>query len=426
MRRPLPLVSIRNAPRRFLPLYSPWITDHELKTVGRVLQTNASASGAECCVRELEKNVAQYVGTRYGVGVSSPGAGLHAILKAIGIGAEDEVIVPTMAPFSVLRAVINTGARPALCDVQDDLTLSVESAARLVTLHTRAMICVHLGGQPCAMSEITDLCRRYRLELVEDASQALGASYDGRPVGTYGVAGVYALFPTDDFLNGDGAVAVTNDEGLSEKVRSANSALHMSGLQAAFGIHQLEKQELFIELRSRYAESYCRAFSDLPVRVCSRAVHSAPSPDPGPWPLAPGPRASWHLFTLAVEPAAFGATRNDLLAELHSHNIGAGVVVTPLHRPPLSLMRKGECGAPNPVFRIPDSGLPNAERLDQRIISLPLYARMTPSDVDDVITALCHVTEGWAQCRPTQGKPDARPKGGDRRHTDAQPQHGTA
>jgi dTDP-4-amino-4,6-dideoxygalactose transaminase len=336
----------------FVPLFRPWITDDELQAVDRVLR----AGTASTYRLRLESDVSDYVGVRHAIGSWSVQSGVQTLLKALGIGAGDDVILPALYLRAVARAVSETGARIVHCDVGDDLTISPAAAAGAMTMRTRAIIGSHANGQPCAMAELTDLAQRYRIHLIEDGTHALGARYRDRPVGSFGIAAVAAFFPTDNFLTGDSAVILTDDADLARQVRRLThdqTPTQMTELQAALAFHQLEKLELFLELRARHAESYFGGLADLPGIHCPA--------------LNPDSRPGWHTFPLRVDWPRTGLTRDDLLARLHAANVGSGIV---LAAPPGT--------AANSV----------AGQMAERLVMLPLYARMTPSELAHVVHAI--------------------------------------
>jgi dTDP-4-amino-4,6-dideoxygalactose transaminase len=370
-----------------LPVYSPWITDRELAAIALVLR-NGAGSGY---LKELESNLAEYVGARHAIGMNSSGTGIYAVLRSLDIGPGDEVILPGIVLPSTVNAVVQTGALPVICDVTGDhpnrvgplksgagelslpppaarrlaswdMTISTESAARCLSLRTRALICVHWGGQPCNMAEVTDLTRRYGLSLIEDATHALGASYQDRLVGSFGVAAVFGFFPSDDFLVGEGAAVVSNDDRVVGRIRtilnteSGMRRIGMSGLQAALAVHQLEKHEFFLELRTRFAETYCAALAGLPVRL----------------PCAPPDcRQAWHLFTLLPDWPELGQTREGLIARLADTQIACAV--------PLSSV--SELDLAHSSLRVP---LSNTEIHVNTALALPLFPRMGEAEVQAV------------------------------------------
>jgi dTDP-4-amino-4,6-dideoxygalactose transaminase len=369
-------------------------------------------------VQRFEADFAAYVGARHAIAVSSCTAALHIALTALGIGPGDEVILPTLTFCSTANVVVHLGARPALVDVDDDFNLRPEAVEAAITEHTRAIVPVHYGGQACDLDEIRTIALRHNLPVVEDAAHAVGAEYHGRKIGTAWEpqtpnskspmarpAGVqlpsadggprphvtcFSFYAIKNLTTGEGGMIVTGDDALAKRMRrlSLHGMSHdawkrytgagswyyevqevgyknnMTDLQASLGIHQLRKLDGFIERRAEIARRYAEAFAglaeiDVPVLHADR-------------------KHAWHLFVIRLGLERLGIDRAEFIEQLRARNIGTSVHFIPVHLHPFYREHYG--------YR--EGDYPCAERLYERIVSLPLYPAMTDDDVEAVVEAV--------------------------------------
>jgi dTDP-4-amino-4,6-dideoxygalactose transaminase len=207
----VPLLDLR---AQFAP-----IREQVLEAMVRVADSQRFVMGPE--VEALERELAALIGVKHAIGVSSGTDALLVALMALGIGPADEVITPTYSFFATAGAVSRVGARPVLVDI-DPVTFNIDPAqvARAITTRTRALLPVHLFGQPADMAPLLELANRTGIPVIEDAAQAIGASYRGRPAGAMGALGCFSFFPSKNLgAFGDAGLVTTNDAALADKVR---------------------------------------------------------------------------------------------------------------------------------------------------------------------------------------------------------------
>lgn len=384
----------------FLPYALPSIGEEEIAEVVDSLRSGWLTSGPK--VRRLEGELAAYLGARHALAVSSCTAALHIALTALGIGPGDEVVVPTMTFCSTANVVVHLGARPVLVDVGPDLNVTPEAIEAALTPHTRAIVPVHYGGQPCDLEAIHALAARHGLPIVEDAAHAIGARYRDQKIGSDALAAprsitYFSFYAIKNMTTGEGGAIATADDGLAETMRlltlhgmsrdawkrySGSGSWYyevvlpgykdnMTDIQAALGIHQLQKLEGFIETRRRYARLYDEAFVDLPeVKVPI---------------VRPGRCHVYHLYPILLSLERLAIDRAQFIEELRARGIGTSVHFVPVHLHPFYARQFG--------YRPGD--LPCAEALYSRLISLPLYPAMSVTDVADVIHAVGDVVRAF-------------------------------
>jgi dTDP-4-amino-4,6-dideoxygalactose transaminase/ribosomal protein S18 acetylase RimI-like enzyme len=373
----------------FLPPLGPCLGEEEWNEVMGTLQSGWITMGPK--TKRFEELFAEYVGSRHAIAVSSCTAGLHLALVAGEIGPGDEVITTPLTFCSTANVIVHQGALPVLADVRiDTMNIDPEKIRSKITPRTKVIIPVHLGGQPCEMDEIRAIAEERELLVVEDAAHATGAKYKGEMIGTMSEVTVFSFYATKNLTTGEGGMITTEDEELAGRMRilrlhgiSADawkrySALgswyyevlypgykyNMTDIQASLGIHQLAKQERFLEVRQRYVEMYTDAFKDLPA-IATPVVKDYV-------------RHAWHLYTIRLDLERLTIDRAQFIEALRKQNIGTSVHFIPLHLHPYYRGRYG--------FKKGD--FPVAESVYESIVTLPLYPKMSVEDVEDVIQAV--------------------------------------
>jgi dTDP-4-amino-4,6-dideoxygalactose transaminase len=407
----------------FLPYALPSIGDEEIAEVVDSLRSGWITTGPK--VKRFQSDFAEYVDSKQAIAVNSCTAGLHIALTALGIGPGDEVIVPTFTFCSTANVVVHLGARPVLVDVGPEFNVTAEAIEAAITPRTKAIVPVHYGGQACDLEAIYAIAAHYNLPVVEDAAHAVGATYNGHKigsdalppslVGTEGqgktgsdalplslvgrggqgvrVVTVFSFYATKNMTTGEGGMITAAADALVEHMRlltlhgmsrdswkrytSAGSWYYevvlpgykdnMTDIQAALGIHQLRRLDDFIRTRQRYAGLYDKAFADLP-EVETPVVRSDRN-------------HVYHLYVIRLALDRLAIDRAQFIEALKAQDIGTSVHFIPVHLHPFYQQRFG--------YRRGD--LPQAERIYDRIVSLPLYPRMTEADVADVIQAVRHI-----------------------------------
>ena len=392
----LALFGGRSIRRQFLPFHQPLIGPEELREIRETLDSGWLTTGPR--TRRFEEAFRAYIGCGYAVGVSSCTAALHLALLALGIGEGDEVITSPMTFPATANVIIHVRATPVFVDVErETLNLDTSQIADKITPRTRAILPVHFAGHPCEMDEILRLAKSHSLAVVEDAAHAIESAYRESKVGAIGTVTAFSFYATKNLTTGEGGMLTTNDEAFAERARILSlhglskdawqrygpgqfqhwEALlpgykyNMFDLQAALGLHQLERVEGWLEVRRKYAEMYTEAFADLP----------------GVQPLGirPHVRHAHHLYVILIHPECLTADRDQILLALQAEGIGVGVHFRSLH---LHAYYREHFG-----FRPDDFAV--ARWASERVLSLPLYPRMTEQDVDDVIRAVFKVVQAY-------------------------------
>jgi dTDP-4-amino-4,6-dideoxygalactose transaminase len=380
--------------REFMPFHVPEIGEDEIRSVVETLRSGWLTTGPKA--KRFEEDFKKYIGTRQAVAVNSGTAALHLALDATGIGPGDEVIVPTMTFTATAEVVVYLGARPVLVDCEPDtLNLDPSDIERKISPRTKAIIPVHFGGQPCEMDKILAIARNYHLKVIEDAAHALPARYKGKRVGAIGDITCFSFYVTKPIATGEGGMATTNNSEWAEKMQMMS--LHgiskdawkryssegswyyevvfpgykynMTDIAAALGIEQLKKCDFFWQARQRIAAAYNEGFRDL-------QEIETPS-------CRPGLEHAWHLYVIKLEAKRLRLSRNEFIAALKDKGIGTSVHFIPLHLHPFYRDNFG--------FKPQD--FPNASSAFERIVSLPIYPRMTQADVENVIGAVTKVVQ---------------------------------
>ena len=381
---------------RFVPFHVPDISEAEIQSVVETLLSGWLTTGPK--VKKFEADFASYVGCRHAVAVNSGTAALHLALDAIGLKEGDEVIVPTMTFTASAEVVHYFKARPVLVDCRPDtLNIDVEQLERKITPKTKAIMPVHIGGQACDMSEILEIARRYNLKVIEDAAHALPARHQGQMVGTIGDITCFSFYATKTITTGEGGMATTENPEWDERMRIMS--LHgiskdawkrytsegswyyevcypgykynLTDIAAAIGIEQLKKCGRFWESREWIAKLYDEGFKDLPeinTPVC-----------------LPENQHAWHLYVIQLELDRLRIGRSEFIQALKQENIGTSVHFIPLHLHPHY----------RDTFGFKPADFPNASFVFDRIVSLPIYPKMTEGDAQDVVSAVTEIVERY-------------------------------
>ena len=372
--------------------------ESELKAAfERVLHSGHFILGPE--VEALEARIAEMLGVRFAIGVSSGTDAILLALMTLGIGPEDEVICPTFTFFATAGCVARVGAKPVFVDsCPACFNLKVPDVARKITSRTRAIIPVHLFGQAADMDPLLDLARSKGIPVIEDAAQSLGTEYKGKPVGGLGTFGIFSFFPSKNLGGfGDGGIVVTNDEALATRAKSlrAHGAkpkyyhkyvggnFRLDPLQAALLSVKFPHYRDYTEKRranaAYYTDKLSRIAGDVVARgdgdACSDRTH--PEISPRSRLILPTTHAFsshiWNQYTVRV----VGEGRRDALrTELQNNGIGTEIYYpVPMHRQ--------ECFA-----YLEPVQLPTAELLATECLSLPVYPELSRAQQDHVVSAI--------------------------------------
>jgi dTDP-4-amino-4,6-dideoxygalactose transaminase len=340
--------------------------------VARVLGHSKFILGPE--VAEFEKEITQKLGVAHAIGVASGSDALILALRAVGVGSGDEVIVPSFSFFATAGSVTHCGARPVFCDIRsDDYNIDPALVEMRITPKSKAIMPVHLFGQMPDMEQLRSVADRHGIPIVEDAAQAIGASYKGTTAGRWGKAGCFSFFPSKNLGGaGDGGMVVTDDPEVADRVRilrghgakpkyyheiiGYNSRLDT--IQAAILSVKLRHLEAWTGERRAHADVYDRELSGVGDLVLPRRTSGA--------------HHIYNQYTIAT------ARRDALRDHLKSRGIGFEVYYPlPLHR------QKCFAGLPGA-----GESLPNTERAAQSVVSIPIFPELTESEQASVIDAV--------------------------------------
>lgn len=344
-----------------VPHSRPWIEPSDRLAVDNLLKGGMIAHGAR--VQAFEQAVANYLGATGGIACTSGTTALGLALKSLGIGAGDEVVLPTYVCWNVLSAVTASGATPRLCDVDDSGVLTVQTVRPLLSPRTRAIVAVHIFGHPCDIDSLASL----GLPVIEDACQALGLEIAGRLAGTLGEFGVLSFHATKCLTTGEGGMLVTNNARFLDRARAlvdsadhnnAAGATSMSDLQAALGIVQLERYPTFLDRRqqlfARYHKTACQVVTARPGYL--------------------GEPTFLFRYTLRAQ-YGFENAQAALLEQGVQARRGVDQL---LHR------RLG----------LDDRDYPGAVKLFSHVVSLPFYPSLTEQEQKQVLRAMQEVFDG--------------------------------
>jgi dTDP-4-amino-4,6-dideoxygalactose transaminase len=387
---------------RFLIFGSPLIEEPEISDVVDCLRSGWLGTGPR--VAKFEEEFRRYKGVGHAVAVSSCTAALHLSILAAGIGPGDEVITTPLTFCATVNAILHAGATPILADV-DFATMDIDPAEvrKKISPRTRAIVPVHFAGRPCDMDSLIDLADLHGLKIIEDCAHAVESEHKGRKSGTMGHFGCFSFYVTKNVVTGEGGMVLARNENDAARIKVL--ALHgmskdawkrfgdeayrhysvvecgfkynMMDLQAAIGIHQLRRVEQTWNRRKEIWEEYDRAFSRLPVTLPA-------SPEPGT-------RHGLHLYTLLIDERRTGISRDAFLREMGTQNIGVGVHYLSIPEHPYYRER----------FQWSPEQYPNAMRIGRQTVSIPLSAKLTDEDVQDVIRAVGRSLEHGVSLRRT-------------------------
>lgn len=371
-----------------LPFTRPTITEDEVDAVAEVLRSGWLASGPK--VQEFEQKLAEYIGNDILVRTFNSGtSALEAALLASDIGPGDEVIVPALSFVASANVVLRVGATPVFVDVDlHSRNLDIEKIKPSLTENTRAILPVHFSGLPVDMAPIYKLARENGYAVIEDACHAIGSRYKGRNIGSEGNPVCFSFHPNKNMTTIEGGALACDDASFMERidrirfhgierddqgdifVSEWGGKMNLSDVSAALGTVQLNKLDSFNEHRQQLAKRYFQMLPDHPALVKP----------------ADGSGHSWHMFCICIDTAAIGRSRPDIIDHLRRQGIAVGTHYPAMHLFPL--YRKLGYGP---------GSCPNAERIGEQTLTLPLFPGMTTNDVDFVCEAIHGLLSGCAQ-----------------------------
>ena len=349
-----------------IPIAKPMIGDAEKQAVMEVLDSGMLAQGPRTA--RFEERFAQACGVKHAIATTSGTTALHMALLANGVGEGDEVITTPFTFIASANSILFTGAQPVFVDIDPEtFNIDPEQVAKAVTPRTRAIMPVHLYGYMCDMDALQAIADRHGLKIVEDACQAIGAAYHGKPAGSLGT-GFFSLYATKNVMSGEGGMITTSDDAVAEKCRMLRNHgmkrryyhdmlgfnFRMTDLCAAIGLAQLDRLEDFTA-RRRANAAYLNS-----------KIESVITPT-----VKDGYRHVWHQYTIRV---GGGRDRDAAVRQLNEAGIGTGVFYpVPAHR---QAYMRDIVGAVQ---------LPVAEQLAEEVISLPVHPQLSQADLDAIV-----------------------------------------
>lgn len=381
-----------------VPFHRADLGEEEIKAVADVIRSGWLTMGARTF--EFERQFASYVGARYAIAVSSCTAALHLALEAIGLKPGDEVLVPTTTFTATAEVVTYFRAKPVFVDIDPtSLNLDHAEAEGKITRCTKAIIPVHLAGNPCDMDEILEIARNHKVHVIEDAAHALPSEYRGRRIGGISELTAFSFYATKTLTTAEGGMITTENEdyarrmqmmrlhGISRdawkrydsggtwfyEVMEPGYKYNLTDLQAALGLVQLGKCDEMASERKRIAQYYNNSLASL-------ASVELPS-------CAPDRVSSWHLYEIRLQLEQLRIDRNRFITELTDRGVSTSVHFIPLHLQPAYRRdygcKPGDC--------------PVAEREFQRCVSLPIFSGMRDEELDHVVWAVSDVVQQFSR-----------------------------
>lgn len=359
-----------------IPLFKIYWDEEDLEAVNRALRRGMGwAIGPE--VTQFEQELSKYLGMSYSLVFNSGTSALHAALLAYGIGPGDEVIVPSFTFIATANAPLFVGAKPVFADIEENTYgLDPKDVERKITSKTKAILPVHYAGCPCLIEELKEIAQRHNLILIEDAAEALGASINGRKVGTFGDSAVLSFCQNKVITTGEGGAVATESKEISEKMKLIRSHgrletsdyfsstedidyvtlgynFRMSNITAALGLAQLNKVDKIIEMRRVKAQLMSQSLA--PIREIM-----TPAPPDGFYHV-------YQIYTIRVP----SSLRNRLLEHLANKGIMTKVYFPPVHQTHFYRNElKYYCE------------LPVTEDISQQVLTLPMYPSLADEGID--------------------------------------------
>ncbi|MFC1570437.1 DegT/DnrJ/EryC1/StrS family aminotransferase [Candidatus Omnitrophota bacterium] len=376
----------------FLPFALPLIGKEEEDEVVDTLSSGWLTTGPK--TKRLESDFADYLGAKNAICVNSCTAALHLALVALDIGEGDEVITTPITWPATANVVIHTGAKPVFADVEKDtLNIDPESIEEKITDKTKAIIPVHMAGQPCDMDKIHKIAKKHGLYVIEDAAHAIGAKYKNKKIGTMSDITCFSFYPIKNMTTIEGGLITTENDEWADKMRIASlhgvskdawkryastDVIHhevvypgfkynMSDIQASVGIHQLRRLDSFIERRREMTRIYNDVFKTMDAINIPKSIKDI--------------KHAHHLYIIILDTDKLKVGRDVIMQALSKENIGIGLHFRSLH---IQQYYKE-------AFGYEAQDLPVAEYLSDRILSLPLYPKMNQYDIDTVVKAVSKV-----------------------------------
>lgn len=373
----------------FLPYGTQSLDQEEIDEVIDSLKSDWITTGPK--MRLFENKFKNYIGSKYAVAVNSGTAALHIATSAIDVNPGDEVIATPLTFVASANCIVYRGGKPVFADIKKDTyNINPEEIEKKITSKTKAIIPVHFAGQPCDMDEINEIAEKHDLYVIEDAAHAIDAKYKGKKIGTISDLSIFSFHPVKNITTAEGGMVTTNNDDLYEKLlmyrthgiskdavkRFGKSGgfyydmkylgyrYNMSELHAALGIHQLDKLKSFQKRRRDIVKIYNEKLQKLDeIKIPFKKKNV---------------KHSWHLYVIQLKLEKLKVDRDYIFKALREENIGVNVHYIPVH---YHSYYKNK-------FNLRKGILPNVEWLFPRLLTIPLFPKMTNNDVSDVVDSI--------------------------------------
>ena len=382
------MIKSRNS---FLPIATAVFGKEEEKEIIETLRSGWVTLGPK--TKLFEELLVKYTGAKYAVALNSCSSALHLALVALNLKKGDEVITTTFTFAATVNAILHTGAKAVLVDIDPQtFNVNLDQVEKKITKKTKAIIPVHYAGQSVDLDILKKLCKKHDIVLVEDAAHAIGTEYKNKKIGNFGDMTCFSFHPVKNMTTGDGGAITTNNKLLYEKLlvlrvngmdkeswkRNTSTGkwdyaivdegykFHMNDLSASLGIHQIKKLDKYNLKRKQIADSYDNKLSKIPeITIPDRETKFKNM-------------HSHNLYPILVDTSNLRITRNEIIDKLKEYNIGSIVYYRPIHMHHFYQERLG--------YEIGD--FPIAEHVFERLICLPIYPLMKASDINYVSNVL--------------------------------------
>ncbi|MFJ9497465.1 DegT/DnrJ/EryC1/StrS family aminotransferase [Brevibacillus centrosporus] len=371
----------------FVPLAKPAISLLEKRYVLEVLDSGQLSFGQK--LNQFEAAFRNQFSAKYAVAMNSGTSALHVAVKSLGLGEGDEVITTPYSFVASSNCLLYEGVTPVFVDI-DPLTLNIDTTRieEKITPRTKAILAVHVFGQPCDMDEINKIASKYNLHVIEDACEAIGAEWKGRKAGVLGDVGVFAFYPNKQITTGEGGILLTNQEDLFRKASSLRNQgrdlesewldhpvigynYRMSDLQAAVGVAQMERLQELLLKREVAAKRYIRLIEE----------YNPPVSIPN---ISPDCKMSWFIFAVILPECT---NRKLVMDRLKEKGIQTKPYFPSIHLQTSYISRYG--------FKPGD--YPNSEKMSERTLAIPFFTDLTPEEQEYVIHHLSQELKGAAR-----------------------------
>lgn len=374
--------------KKNIPYGRQWVDDGDIKEVVKVLKSDWLTQGPK--IEEFEKAVAKYCRTKYAVAVSSGTSALYIAYRVAKIKSGDEVITTPLTFAATSNAIVFCGAKPVFVDVEKHtLNIDYQKIEEKITKNTKAIATVDFAGWPCEYEEIKNIAQKHKLLLIEDACHALGAEYKKKKVGSFADMTILSFHPVKHITTGEGGIVLTNDKNFYEKlkvlrnhgmekkpekggwyyeIKNPSFNFRMTDIQCALGLSQLKKIDEFLRRRRQIGRMYKQLLKDKGIMLPSENNRA---------------NSAMHIYPIRLDLDKLKTDRKKIFEALRKKGIGVQVHYIPLHMQPFYQKK----------FGYKKGDFPKAEKYYEEAITLPLFPKMTDSDVKKVAKTVCRILD---------------------------------